>query len=288
MNKLKVIIFFVFASSAYTQEIIRLLSKQEQFNKRKKSVVRYSILDSKNDLADRANGFFISRDGYFVTSYHALKKLLKYEGWSSLFMTYENKEIGPFNVIKCSNNKNKDEKERDLCLLKLNNGEKVKNWIPLSDFYEKHQKSWYSEYGTGLKRDKKNKLKENHSDAYRCIGNPTGKKFEEVNVVGIRVHDNNFQDITSGIKTRQNKDLYDNKLIEVYDPSNTIRNSFSGGPCFSGKKLIGIITTDAAIYDYYDLKLNSEGKIATLKEKSRALLLISADEIKEFVKEHIK
>ena len=241
------------------------------------------------------NMTFMLADLSVIRQVPALKNIPDWNASIDITDTFRNRFIKAKNAlpesenfgIKCSNNKN-DEKERDLCLLKLNNGEKVKNWIPLSDFYEKHQKNWSSEYGIGLKKDKKNKLKGNHSDAYRCIGNPTGKKFEEVDVVGIRVHDNNFQDITSGIKTRKNKDLYDNKLIEVYDPSNTIRNSFSGGPCFSGKKLIGIITTDAAIYDYYDLKLNSEGKIATLKEKSRALLLISADEIKEFVKEHVK
>lgn len=258
----KTIISIILISKiSLAQEFIRLMSEAEKYQKRKEAVLKFEGFHNGKRML-RATAFFVSKDGYIISTDHMLNEYYKSEKkkeWNFEASDIKGNKYSRITIIKCRN-----ENQWDICVLKLVNEDEMKSaWVPLTAF---------SEIPIGEKNDKKI-TKYN----FKVWGNPIEGDFLEADTSLVE-HDPKPYGLSNecvwGASDHKNASML---VMNIADQEK--RGGFSGAPIFdSYGDLVGM---------WLRIRLNTYNS-KTLKCDKTIPLAVPAIQLKQFFLEATK
>jgi len=259
---IKLIIILLISQISLAQSFRAFMPFKTIKERRKKATLLLRVYDGKK-YVNEATAFFVSRDGFILTTFHSLEEYLgriKNSGWKIELSTHYKKDLGKVRVIRCSEKRTRI----DLCLLKLESKFKIKDYFPM-------------EKVRNIKKgDKFNPNVDDHYDFF-SFGHPEEGYFVEVSsqlVTHHREPDSKLQcDIFASEKNRD-KHLSRIQVKEI--SKNKYKVGHSGAPLFDKfGKLVGMMTGHLQIY-------NSNCR----RTDKKAMLALPANYLVEFYKKY--
>lgn len=235
------LLFLFFFGQAYAQVSYRLESPEKVILKKKLSIIRIDLRKDQKKV-DGGTGFFISKNGFFITNHHVLKKYLSDKTIKLTFKLADGKYLKKVYLGQCSNKQG-----IDLCLFQT---EDAPSWPYLAPSFE--------QIGVG-----------NKVFSYGNCGEEFKKKEGEI-LQRIK----NFEELAG----TANQGI--NIGVEMVRTSVPICGGDSGGPLFSQQgDLIGVNTRNTLISGKeYSVAITANDILKFFEEaKSKPFELISND-----------
>ena len=130
------------------------------------AVVQVQLLDKKDEIASYAAGFFVTKTGYLLTSFHVLQPFLQDKNLRLKILPRNyTRTLGDVEIVACQ-----DDRKIDLCLLKVNDYQPAAYLVPAKiTFALGHQGTFIGHCGGRDFRVVKGKLKAVYKDIYEFV-----------------------------------------------------------------------------------------------------------------------
>jgi S1-C subfamily serine protease len=122
-----ILVPWLYVEGAFAQVYFRLESPSEVVRKKFDAMILIEITPSNGGSDIRGTGFFVGKDGHFITNQHVMAPFLE-DSKSTIALTSltDGEHLGGLEIISCS-----DKRSIDLCLMKINKKRQGTEYFPL-------------------------------------------------------------------------------------------------------------------------------------------------------------